>query len=77
MVNAIAIRFPLAGGEEMVYYHPSPVERYYPIAPGIEVSAEPYTDFRNADGRLETGVYNRRGKLNRASPKGNLVDTTL
>ena len=77
MVNAIAVHFPFAGGEEMVYYHPSPVEKYFPVAPGIEVSVQSYSGFRNEDGSFETGVYDRRGKFSVASRKGDLVDTYL
>ena len=77
MVNAIAAHFPFAGGEEMVYYHPSPVEKYFPVAPGIEVSVEPYTDSRKEDGGLGTALYNGRGKLTSASQKGAIVDTCL
>ena len=77
MVNVIAEIFPFAGGEEMVYYHPSPVEKYFPVAPGIEVSAEPYIDSRKEDRRLDTILYNGRGILNRSSRKGDLVDTYL
>jgi hypothetical protein len=75
MVNVIAEIFPFAGGEEMVYYHPSPVEKYFPVAPGIEVSAEPYIDSRKEDKPLDTILYNGRGILNRSSRKGDLVDT--
>jgi hypothetical protein len=77
MVNAIAEHFQLTGGEEMVYYHPSPVEKYFPVAPGIEVSVEPYADSRKGDGRLEIAIYNGRGKLSSASRKGDIIDTRL
>ena len=61
----------------MVYYHPSPVEKYFPVAPGIEVSVEPYTDSRKEDGRLGTALYDGRGKLRSSSRKGDIVDTYL
>jgi hypothetical protein len=77
MVNAIAEHFPFAGGEEMVYYHPSPVEKYFPVAPGIEVSAEAYVDSRKEDIRLDSILYNGRGTLNRSFRKGDLVDTYM
>ena len=77
MVNAIAAHFPFAGREEMVYYHPSPMEKYFPVAPGIEVSVEAYADSRKVDGLLDTALYNGRGKLRSSSRKGDLVDTYL
>jgi hypothetical protein len=77
MVNAITAHFPFAGGEEMVYYHPSPVEKYFPVAPGIEVSVEPYADSRKQEGGLGTALYDGRGKLSSASQKGRIVDTCL
>jgi len=77
MVNAIAAHFPFAGGEEMVYYHPSPVEKYFRVAPGIEVSVKPYTDSRKEDGGSGTALYDGRGKLTSSSQKGAIVDTCL
>ncbi len=77
MVNAIAAHFPLAGGEEMIFYHPSPMEKYFPVAPGIEVSVESYGDSRKGDGNSGTSLYDGRGRLRSEFPKGNIVDTYL
>jgi hypothetical protein len=77
MVNALAAHFPFAGAEEMVYYYPSPVERYFPVAPGIEVSMEPYTDSRDEDRGSGNALYDGRGKLASAFRKGSIVDTCL
>ncbi len=77
MVNAIAAYFPFGGEEEMAYYHPSPVEKYFPVSPGIEVSVEAYTDSREEDGGLGTALYDGRGKLTSSSQKGAIVDTCL
>jgi hypothetical protein len=77
MVHAISANFPFAGREGMVLYHPLPAEKYVPVAPGIEVSIDPYTDIRSGERGSDSPVYNRRGKLIRAKRKGDLVDTYL
>lgn len=78
MVHAIAANFPFTGGESLVLYQPSPLERYLPIAPGIEVSARPHEE--SSQGR-ETGQealgYNRKGQMDYSKRKGLLVDTCL
>jgi len=76
-MNAVAIHFPFAGREETVYYHLSPVEKYFPVAPGIEVSAEPYAGSWKEDSRLEASIYDGRGKLCSPARKGDLLDTRL
>jgi hypothetical protein len=77
MDNAVAAYFPFLGGDEMVYYYPSRMERYLPVSPGIEVSVEAYAESRKEDGGLGTVLYDGRGKLTPASRKGNIVDTRL
>jgi hypothetical protein len=77
MVHAISANFPFAGTEGIVLYHPLAVEKYVPVAPGIEVSIGPYTDIRSGERGSDSPVYNRRGKLIRAKRKGDLVDTYL
>ena len=77
MVHAISANFPFTSREGVVLYHPLPVEKYVPVAPGIEVSTEPYEDMRSGEQRPDSPVYNRRGKLITAKRKGDLVDTYL
>ncbi len=78
MVHAISAQFPFTSGESLVLYHPSPRERYFPVAPGIEVSVEPPDDVRWEQGRgQESSVYNRQGQMNHPKKKGALVDTLL
>ena len=77
MVHAISANFPFPGREGMVLYHPLPVEKYVPVAPGIEVSIDPYTDIRSGERGSDSPGYNGRGKLVSAKRKGDLVDTYL
>ena len=77
MGHAISASFPLTSAQGMILYHPLPVEKYVPVAPGIEVSTEPYADIRSGERRSDSSVYNRRGKLIAAKRKGDLVDTYL
>ncbi len=77
MVHAISASFPFPGGEGLVFYHPSPVEKYVPVAPGIEVSIEPCADIHSADLRADYPLYDRRGRLVAAKRKGDLVDSYL
>jgi len=77
VVNALAAHFPLAAGGDLIYYHASPVERYVPVAPGIEVSVEPSGDFGGGDAHPDPGLYNRRGRIQPASRKGGILDAYL
>lgn len=77
MVHAISASFPFTSAQGMLLYHPLPVEKYVPVAPGIEVSTEPYADIRSGERRSDSSVYNRRGKLMAAKRKGALVDMYL
>jgi hypothetical protein len=77
MVHAVSASFPFPGGENLVFYHPSPVEKYVPVAPGIEVSIEPYADIQRGERRGDSPVYDRRGRLVTAKRKGDLVDSYL
>jgi len=77
MVHAISANFPFPRGESLVFYHPLPVERYVPVAPGIEVSIDSYNDIRSGGGSSDSPVYDRRGNLVTAKRKGDLVDTCL
>ena len=78
MVHAISAQFPFMSGESLVLYQPSPMERYLPVAPGIEVSVEPQEEVRWAQERgQESSVYNRQGQMNHPKKKGALVDTLL
>jgi len=75
MVHAISANFPFTGGETLVLYQPSPMERYFPVAPGIEVSVEPQKNpgwGRERDKKCS--FYNRQGQLNHPQEKGALVD---
>jgi hypothetical protein len=53
------------------------VEKYFPVAPGIEVSVEPYADSRNEDRGPGNALYDGRGKLASAFRKGSILDTCL
>lgn len=78
MVHAISAQFPFMSGESLVLYQPSPMERYFPVAPGIEVSVEPQDELRWEQERSqEYSTYNRRGHMNHTRKKGALVDTLL
>jgi hypothetical protein len=77
MVHAISASFPFTSGIDLVLYHPLPLEKYFPVAPGIEVSIEPYADTRSGERKPNSPVYNRGGKLITAKRKGDLVDTYL
>ena len=81
MVSAVAAYFPFGGDEGLVYYHSSPVERYFPVAPGIEVSAgrngHSLTDSLYGGREIGTSLYNNRGKLSSVSQKGSIIDTRL
>jgi hypothetical protein len=77
MVHAISANFPFTSGIDLVLYHPLPLEKYFPVAPGIEVSIEPYADTRSGERKPDSSVYNRQGKLTTAKRKGDLVDTYL
>jgi hypothetical protein len=77
VVNAISAQFPFPHGQGLVLYHRSPVEKYFPVAPGIEVSAGPFAGGGRAEQNQEIQVYNRRGRLISAGRKGGLIDTRL
>ena len=78
MVHAISAQFPFMSGESLVLYQPSPMERYFPVAPGIEVSVEPQDEVRWEQERgRESSTYNRQGQMNHTKKKGALVDTLL
>ncbi len=73
MVQAIAAPFPFIGSGTLAPYYPSAVERYLPVAPGIEVSVEPAGDLMAGD--PESSVYNRRGRMISSHRKGSCIDT--
>jgi len=78
MVHAISAQFPFMSGESLVLYQPSPMERYLPVAPGIEVSVEPQDEVRwELEKGQESSVYNRQAQMNHPKKKGALVDTLL
>ena len=78
MINAISANFPFTGGGTLVLYQPSPMERYFPVAPGIEVSVEPQEDPRWENERdQKCSVYNRLGQLKHPQEKGALVDVLM
>ena len=76
VVQAISAEFPFFGGKSLALYQPSPAERYFPFAPGIEVSVQPLEEMRWQKNQ-EPSVYNRQGRLNPSPRKGVLVDTCL
>jgi hypothetical protein len=75
MVHSIAARFPFTGGGTLAPYHPSAVERYRPIAPGIEISVEPGDMIY--ENNAEPSLYNRRGRMVSAHRKGTCLDAYL
>jgi len=78
MVHAISANFPFTGGESLVLYQPSPMERYFPVAPGIEVSVEAHEDPGwGKDRDQRSWVYDRQGRLNYPQEKGALVDLLM
>ncbi len=74
MVHAIAAQFPFTGGGTLVPYQSSRVERYFRVAPGIEVSVEP-VEGPKWGGELEPAVYDRRGRMRSSLNKGTWIDT--
>jgi hypothetical protein len=78
MVHAISANFPFTGGETLVLYRPSPMEKYFPVAPGIEVSVEHHEEpgWKNERGS-KGSVYNRLGQLNHPRESGGWVDILI
>ncbi|HSR10307.1 MAG TPA: hypothetical protein VLS90_02605 [Thermodesulfobacteriota bacterium] len=76
MVHALAAQFPFTHRESLVPYHPAPLERYLPIAPGIEVSVAPVEDVGPGSSR-SCGLYDRRGRVIHSSEKGLLINTLI
>ena len=79
MVQAIVAHFPVfTGGESLALYRPSPEERYFPLAPGIEVSVQAYEVGAWREKREpELSVYNRKGQISFSKKKGVLLDINL
>jgi hypothetical protein len=77
MVHALAAHFPFTNGEGLVFYHPSPVENYFAVAPGIEVSVEPYNPTSTKEESHDSSIYNQRGKMIRVKEKGRFIDSVL
>ncbi|NWF53965.1 MAG: hypothetical protein HXY45_04130 [Syntrophaceae bacterium] len=61
----------------MILYHPSPRESYWAIAPGIEVSVEPYENPPPTAKNQDSSIYNRQGKMIQAKNKGHIIDAVL
>ena len=77
-VHAISAPLSLTGRENLVCYHASSMERYFPVGPGIEVCIEPYEDLKwEAEMDQEPSVYNGRGRMNHREKKGLAIDTLL
>ncbi len=74
MVHALAPQFPFTGGGTLAAYRPSGVERYFAVAPGIEVSVEPGEDL-GFGGEAEGSVYDRQGRLSSPQRKGIWIDS--
>ncbi len=78
MVHAISAQFPLMGGETLVLYQRSPMERYLPVARGLEVSVEPQDEVRwECERGQESSIYNRQGQMSSPAKKGVLVNILL
>jgi hypothetical protein len=79
VVQAIVVHFPIfTGGESLFPYRPFPEERYFPFAPGIEVSVQAYDGGSwHEEREPELSVYNRKGQISFSQKKGVLLDTSL
>ena len=77
MVHALAAHFPFTNGEGLALSHPSPVENYFAVAPGIEVSVEPYDHMPTRQDSHDSSVYNRLGRMVQVKKKGHFIDSTL
>jgi hypothetical protein len=77
MVHALAAHYPFTNGEEFLLYHPSPVENFLAVAPGIEVSVEPYENPSARENNHPSSLYNQKGKMIRPTEKGHFIDSIL
>jgi hypothetical protein len=77
MVHALAAHYPFTNGEGFLLYHPSPVENFFEVAPGIEVSVEPYGNPSAREMSHDSSLYNRKGKMIRPIEKGHFIDSIL
>ena len=77
MVHALAVHYPFTNGEGLVLYHPSPVENYFAVAPGIEVSVAPYENPSTREDSHDSSFYNQKGKIFRVRKKGHFIDSIL
>lgn len=77
MVHALAAHYPFANAEGFALYHPSPVEDYFAVAPGIEVSVEPYDHASTREENHDLSIYNRLGRMIPVERKGHFIDSTL
>ena len=77
-VPAISAHIPFTGGGNLVYFHPSPTERYFPVGPGIEVSIEPYEKPQKEEETSQnSSVYDGLGRLSGRQKKGFLIDVLM
>ena len=60
MVHALAAHYPFTNGEGLVLYHPSPMASFFSVAPGIEVSVEPYDPILTKEESHHSSIYNQR-----------------
>jgi hypothetical protein len=77
MVHALAAHYPFTNGEGLVLYHPSPVEDYFAVAPGIEVSVEAYENPSTRESTHDSSIYDQKGKMIRPTEKGHFIDSIL
>ena len=77
MVHALAAHYPFTNGENLALYHPSPVENYFAVVPGIEVSVEPYENPSTGENSRDASLYNQAGKRIRLIEKGHFIDSIL
>jgi len=77
MVHALAAHYPFTNGEGLLLYHPSPLENFFAVAPGIEVSVEPYENPSAIESSLDLSLYNHKGKMIRPPEKGHFIDSIL
>lgn len=74
MVYALSPPFPFVSREGLIPYHASAIEKYFPVAPGIEVSVQ-RIDLSEAGEEFLS--YDARGHLSSPMKKGVMVDTHL
>ncbi len=77
MVYALSPPFPFRSQGGLPLYHATLVEKYLPVAPGIEVSVQRIELLQGGECTQEFLFYDRRGHLSSPERKGAMIDTRL